>query len=53
MSACGNVVTVWSSLIVLVIFLSHGVNCEDPYRIFTWKVTYGDIYPLGVKQQVL
>ncbi|KAF3453203.1 hypothetical protein FNV43_RR03642 [Rhamnella rubrinervis] len=27
------------------------VNGEDPYRFFTWKVTYGDIYPLGVKQQ--
>jgi predicted Na+-dependent transporter len=25
---------------------------EDPYRFFTWTVTYGDIYPLGVKQQV-
>ncbi|GJN11654.1 hypothetical protein PR202_ga29858 [Eleusine coracana subsp. coracana] len=24
---------------------------EDPYRFFTWTVTYGDIYPLGVKQQ--
>jgi hypothetical protein len=25
---------------------------EDPYRLFTWNVTYGNIYPLGVKQQV-
>ena len=25
---------------------------DDPYRFFTWTVTYGDIYPLGVKQQV-
>jgi hypothetical protein len=25
---------------------------EDPYRFFTWNVTYGNIYPLGVKQQV-
>ncbi|KAJ7967110.1 L-ascorbate oxidase-like [Quillaja saponaria] len=24
---------------------------EDPYRFFDWNVTYGDIYPLGVKQQ--
>ncbi|KAI3973140.1 hypothetical protein MKW92_004990 [Papaver armeniacum] len=24
---------------------------EDPYRFFTWKVTFGDIYPLGVKQR--
>ncbi|KAF9589524.1 hypothetical protein IFM89_025242 [Coptis chinensis] len=27
------------------------VNGEDPYRFFTWNVSYGDIYPLGVKQQ--
>ncbi|PKA52587.1 L-ascorbate oxidase like [Apostasia shenzhenica] len=24
---------------------------DDPYRFFTWYVTYGDIWPLGVKQQ--
>jgi len=28
------------------------VVAEDPYRFFTWNVTYGDIYPLGVRQQV-
>ncbi|MCI06440.1 L-ascorbate oxidase, partial [Trifolium medium] len=22
-----------------------------PYRFFDWNITYGDIYPLGVKQQ--
>ncbi|XP_031495566.1 L-ascorbate oxidase homolog isoform X2 [Nymphaea colorata] len=27
------------------------VNGEDPYRFYTWNVTYGDIYPLGVRQQ--
>ncbi|KAG4931819.1 hypothetical protein JHK86_048780 [Glycine max] len=27
------------------------VVAEDPYRFFTWNVTYGDIYPLGVRQQ--
>ncbi|CAK9177895.1 unnamed protein product [Ilex paraguariensis] len=27
------------------------VGAEDPYRFFTWKITYGDIYPLGVRQQ--
>lgn len=32
--------------------LFFGVNGENPYRYITWKVTYGDIYPLGVKQQV-
>lgn len=28
------------------------VNAEDPYRFFNWNVTYGDIYPLGVRQRV-
>ncbi|KAJ4963833.1 hypothetical protein NE237_023772 [Protea cynaroides] len=27
------------------------VSAEDPYKFFTWNVTYGDIYPLGVRQQ--
>lgn len=27
------------------------VNAEDPYRFFNWNVTYGDIYPLGVRQR--
>ncbi|GAA0169789.1 oxidase [Lithospermum erythrorhizon] len=26
-------------------------GAEDPYRFFSWNVTYGDIYPLGVRQQ--
>lgn len=26
-------------------------GAEDPYRFFNWNVTYGDIYPLGVRQQ--
>jgi hypothetical protein len=25
---------------------------EAPYRFFDWNVTYGDINPLGVPQQV-
>lgn len=41
-----------SFAIFLVLFLVNGVIGEDPYRFFTWKVTYGDIYPLGVKQRV-
>lgn len=37
---------------VFLLFLAiNGINAEDPYRFFTWKVTYGDIYPMGVKQQ--
>ncbi|KAJ8761809.1 hypothetical protein K2173_004658 [Erythroxylum novogranatense] len=39
------------SLFVLVMYLAHCANGDNPYRFFTWKVTYGDIYPLGVKQQ--
>ncbi|XP_051123801.1 L-ascorbate oxidase homolog [Andrographis paniculata] len=27
------------------------VGAENPYRFFTWNVTYGTIYPLGVPQQ--
>ncbi|GKU98094.1 hypothetical protein SLEP1_g11141 [Rubroshorea leprosula] len=27
------------------------VGADDPYRFFNWNVTYGDIYPLGVRQQ--
>ncbi|KAJ4826910.1 hypothetical protein Tsubulata_006137 [Turnera subulata] len=27
------------------------VSAEDPYLFFDWNITYGDIYPLGVKQQ--
>ncbi|XP_062075611.1 L-ascorbate oxidase homolog [Humulus lupulus] len=26
-------------------------NAEDPYRFYTWEVTYGKISPLGVSQQ--
>ncbi|KAI4336723.1 hypothetical protein L6164_015214 [Bauhinia variegata] len=26
-------------------------GAEDPYRFFNWNVTYGDIYPLGVRQR--
>ncbi|XWS67676.1 hypothetical protein CRYUN_Cryun04dG0026500 [Craigia yunnanensis] len=29
------------------------VQAEDPYRFFNWNVTYGDISPLGVRQQVI
>ncbi|OVA12803.1 Multicopper oxidase [Macleaya cordata] len=29
------------------------VKAEDPYRFYTWTVTYGTISPLGVPQQVI
>jgi len=38
-------------LVVFVVVTSS--NGEDPYRFYTWNVSYGDIYPLGVKQQVI
>ncbi|KAL2479913.1 Transcription factor GTE10 [Abeliophyllum distichum] len=34
-----------------VLMLVDCTSGEDPYRFFTWNVTYGDIYPLGFKQQ--
>lgn len=41
------------SLLLLVFLVVTNSNGEDPYRFYTWNVTYGDIYPLGVKQQVI
>lgn len=37
---------------VFLLLVTNTVNGEDPYQFFTWNITYGDIYPLGVKQQV-
>ncbi|GMN38251.1 hypothetical protein TIFTF001_007495 [Ficus carica] len=37
------------SFILLV--LAGLVAAEDPYRFFDWNITYGDIYPLGVRQR--
>lgn len=28
-------------------------EADDPYRFFTWNVTYGYQYPLGIRQQVI
>nr|GLL37070.1 L-ascorbate oxidase homolog [Ipomoea trifida] len=36
---------------VVALYLAAAVKAEDPYRYFTWNVTYGTIYPLGVPQQ--
>ncbi|KAB1201724.1 T-complex protein 1 subunit beta [Morella rubra] len=38
-------------LCVAVSLLLAIVGADDPYRFFNWNVTYGDIYPLGVRQQ--
>ncbi|XP_022848284.1 L-ascorbate oxidase homolog isoform X1 [Olea europaea var. sylvestris] len=45
----GSMYSLTSAFIMLI--LLHNVNGEDPYRFYTWKITYGDIYPLGVKQK--
>ncbi|KAL0422958.1 UNVERIFIED_CONTAM: L-ascorbate oxidase [Sesamum latifolium] len=39
----------WQLIILAILCLN--VNAEDPYRFFAWNITYGDIYPLGVRQQ--
>jgi len=44
--------TVGSLLLCVAISLFHIAGAEDPYRFFNWNVTYGDIYPLGVRQTV-
>ncbi|KAJ3679373.1 hypothetical protein LUZ60_017384 [Juncus effusus] len=36
---------------LIVSFSLSGVRGDSPYKFFTWVITYGDIYPLGVKQQ--
>ncbi|KAG8074894.1 hypothetical protein GUJ93_ZPchr0006g42620 [Zizania palustris] len=39
-------------LLLLVASSSLGlVRGDDPYRFYTWNITFGDIYPLGVKQE--
>lgn len=40
-----------AALLVATIGTLAIVHAENPYRFFTWNVTYGDIYPLGVRQQ--
>lgn len=40
-----------AGVVLLVLLLGDCIIAEDPYRFFTWNVTYGDIYPLAVKQQ--
>ncbi|GAB2260644.1 hypothetical protein Droror1_Dr00011499 [Drosera rotundifolia] len=40
-----------ATLLCLAIYSTVVVVADDPYRFFTWNVTYGDIWPLGVRQQ--
>ncbi|RAL43221.1 hypothetical protein DM860_010003 [Cuscuta australis] len=37
--------------LLLLLHLFAAARAENPYRFFTWNVTYGTIYPLGVPQQ--
>ncbi|CAI8600172.1 unnamed protein product [Vicia faba] len=37
-------------LLCAAISFFHITSAEDPYKFFNWNVTYGDIYPLGVRQ---
>ncbi|KAA8528798.1 hypothetical protein F0562_036153 [Nyssa sinensis] len=43
--------TAFVCIAIAVALSSAIVGAEDPYRFFNWNVTYGDIYPLGVRQQ--
>ncbi|KDP31876.1 hypothetical protein JCGZ_12337 [Jatropha curcas] len=38
---------------LLVVLGASLVNADDPYRYYTWTVTYGTISPLGKPQQVI
>ena len=37
---------------LLLLLLAALAGADDPYRYFTWTVTYGPITPLGTTQQV-
>ncbi|KAK9948792.1 hypothetical protein M0R45_004354 [Rubus argutus] len=39
--------------VLAVVFCASEVKAEDPYKFYTWTVTYGTLSPLGVPQQVI
>jgi hypothetical protein len=41
-----------AAAILLAASLLLPARADDPYRFYTWNITFGDIYPLGVKQEV-
>ena len=41
-----------AAALLLASSLLLAARADDPYRFYTWNVTFGDIYPLGVKQEV-
>ena len=38
--------------VLLAAMAARLAGADDPYRYFTWTVTYGPINPLGTTQQV-
>lgn len=49
----GNLVNLILGIILACCTLStYWVNAEDPYRYFTFQITYGTRAPLGVQQKV-
>lgn len=38
--------------LVLVVGILSVLKAEDPYKYYTWTVTYGTASPLGAPQQV-
>ncbi|KAJ4849485.1 hypothetical protein Tsubulata_030301 [Turnera subulata] len=49
----GNAVLLHLICGVLAVLALSPVNADNPYRYYTWTVTYGTIAPLGVPQQVI
>ncbi|WCJ37552.1 SKU5 similar 5 [Euphorbia peplus] len=45
--------TTCSLIFLLLISLTLLANGEDPYRFYSWNVSYANLYPLGVSQQVI
>ncbi|KAI3850167.1 hypothetical protein MKW92_023244 [Papaver armeniacum] len=55
---CGKAMKGLQLVELILVFLgclisSIFVKAEDPYKLFTWTVTYGNLAPLGVSQQVI
>jgi hypothetical protein len=41
---------VWTMMMMTISIISF-VQADDPYRFFDWRVTYGNISPLGIPQR--
>ncbi|OIW06233.1 hypothetical protein TanjilG_03858 [Lupinus angustifolius] len=46
-----NIAAVSALCLCIIVSLFAITSAEDPYKFFDWKVSYGDISPLGVRQQ--